>query len=101
MSEPVSRPWEESLYPQLRDDELAAGHLSEALNGKDIKAFLLALRHVVEARGVSMSELAQSTGLDRTGLYKMLSEKGNPELSSLAEILKSLGFQMMISKRVS
>jgi probable addiction module antidote protein len=102
MSQPVSRPWEETLYPQLRDDdELAAGYLSDALNEDDPGVFLLALRQVSEARGVGMSELARLTGLDRAGLYRSLSESGNPAWNSLSSILKTLGFQIFVGRRAS
>ena len=100
---PKAIPYEQStLYPILReDDELAIGYLNDALHDDDPRVFLLALRHVAEARGIGMSELAKNTGLDRTGLYKTLSEKGNPEWTSLASILDALGFQVNISRKVS
>jgi probable addiction module antidote protein len=38
--------------------------------------FLLALRNVAEARG--MTKLAARSKLNRESLYKMLSKRGNP-----------------------
>lgn len=99
MTHPRSRPWEESLYPWLRDDdELAMGYLNDALHDDDPRVFLLALRQVAEARGIGMTELSKTTGLDRAGLYRTLSKKGNPELKSLTAILKAIGFEINIAQ---
>ena len=75
---------------QLRDLEDAKIYLSVALedyeqNG-DIEAFLLAVRDVAEAQG-GMSKLAERVSLTREGLYKALSENGNPQLNTMGKIL--------------
>jgi len=49
------------------------------------EVFLLALRNVAEARGVA--RIARETKLNRENLYAMLSERGNPVVSSLYAIL--------------
>ena len=100
---PRSRSYEQStLYPLLREnDEMAIEYLNDALQDADPRVFLLALRQVAEARGMGMTDLARETGLDRTGLYKVLSDKGNPEWASLASILDALGFGITIAKKVS
>ena len=59
--------------------------------------FLLALRNVAEARG--MSHLARATELNRESLYMMLSERGNPVLSNLYAILDALGMRLSISRK--
>ena len=38
-----------------------------------------------------MKSTAEEAGISRTALYKSLSEKGNPSLSSLIGIMKALG----------
>ena len=48
--------------------------------------FLTALRNVAEAHGIK--KLAEDTQLNRESMYRMLSEQGNPQLSSLTAILK-------------
>jgi len=95
-----SIPYEEStLYPLLHDDEFAANYLTECLHDTEPALFLLALRQITEARNIKMTGLAQATGLDRAGLYRMLSEKGNPELSSLNTLLDALGFEIAIKTK--
>ena len=84
------------LLKQLKDPEFAVEYLTEVLQHETQEAFLIALRHVIDAREESVSELAEEIGVTRQGLYKMLSEEGNPRLSTLNQLLKSLGMQMRI-----
>jgi probable addiction module antidote protein len=58
--------------------------------------FLLALRNVGEAQG-GVALLADTTKLNRESLYKMLSERGNPELRSLDAPLHALGFRLAVT----
>ena len=51
---------------------------------------------VVEAHG-GISELAKKTNLNRESLYRMLSEQGNPQLSSLSVILEQIGLSLSFS----
>jgi probable addiction module antidote protein len=41
-----------------------------------------------------MSKVAKATGLTREGLYKALSNNGNPELATILKVVKALGFQL-------
>jgi probable addiction module antidote protein len=40
--------------------------------------------------------LARDTGLTREGLYKALSEEGNPTFATVAKIAKALGFKLTV-----
>ena len=88
--------YESELYRQLQDSEFAADYINAAMEDGDPEGFLLALRHLVEARG-GFSEIARKTGLERRQLYRTLSERGNPRLSSLDRLLKSLGLHLTVS----
>ena len=46
------------------------------------------------ARAGNMSWLARETGMSREGLYKALSENGNPAFSTVIRITRALGMQM-------
>jgi len=46
------------------------------------------------ARAKNMSQLARDTGLSREGLYKALSEEGNPTFATVTKIAKALGLQI-------
>ena len=48
------------------------------------------------ARARSMSGLARDAGLDRSGLYKALSEDGNPSFATVLKVMSALGLRMRI-----
>jgi probable addiction module antidote protein len=82
--DPMSRTrrYEEVIDEDLEDPAEAAAYLNACLQDEDPEVFLLALRDVARARG-GLAKLAEITDLNREHLYRMLSEKGNPELRTL------------------
>ncbi len=58
--------------------------------------FLLALRNVAEAQG-GVAQGTEKAKLNRESLYKILSERGNPELKSLDACLHALGFPLVVT----
>ena len=62
----------------------------------DTEHLMLALRNVAEARG-GVPELARQVKMGKTSLYKALSEKGNPTLSTVGTILHGLGYRLAIA----
>ena len=44
-----------------------------------------------------MSRLAREVGMTREGLYKALSEKGNPTFATVMRITRALGMQLRIT----
>ena len=91
----TSRSYQDSLIKGLQDPKEAAAYLDAALEEGDRAAFLLAIRHVIEALG-GMTQMARDTGLNRENLYRVLSEQGNPELNSLEKLLKALGLRLAV-----
>jgi probable addiction module antidote protein len=61
----------------------------------DDPAFIVHALGVV-ARAKNMSQLARDTGITREGLYKALSEEGNPTFATVAKIAKALGFKLTV-----
>ncbi len=92
---PKSKSYQPKLLEALRDPEEAAEYLNAALEEGDKELFLLALRNVADARG-GLSKLAEATDLNRENLYRMLSERGNPEFYSLNALLHALGFRLAV-----
>lgn len=86
--------YEEGLHQALREPAEAAAYLDAALEEGDLQSFLLALRDVAEAQG--MSNTARAANLNRENLYRMLATNGNPQLSSLNALLHSLGLRLAI-----
>ena len=48
------------------------------------------------ARAQNMSRLAREIGMTREGLYKALSENGNPSFATVMRITRALGMQVRI-----
>jgi probable addiction module antidote protein len=92
-----TKSYQEELFEQLQDISEAAAYLTECFEDSE-EVFLLGLRNVVEAHG-GVGELSKHTELNRENLYRILSEAGNPKLSSLAVILEALGLQLEFSKK--
>ena len=86
--------YREHLLESLRDKEEAAAYLNAVLEYADEPVLMLAIRDVVDAYGVR--NVAESAGLNRESLYRMLSEQGNPRLSSLFSVLKSIGLRLAV-----
>ena len=86
--------YEEGLKKALADPQEAAAYLNAALEDGSQDVFLLALRDVAEAKGIT--ELARETTLNRENMYRILSARGNPQLSSLKALLNSLGLKLAV-----
>ena len=91
-----SKSYHEDLIESLQNPREAEEYLNAALEEEDPELFLLALRNVAEAQG-GLAQLAEKTKLNRESLYKMLSERGNPELRSLETLLHALGFRLAVT----
>lgn len=90
-----STDYQDYLLESLEDPKEAAGYLNAALEGGDVKVFLLALNNVIKAQG-GIKQLAEKTHKSRTSLYKALSEKGNPYLQSTNQILSAVGMHLAV-----
>jgi probable addiction module antidote protein len=91
-----SRAYEETLDEALADPRDAAEYLNAALAEDDTAAFLLALRDVANVHG-GVGRLAGEAELNRESLYRMLSEDGNPRISSLNAVLHALGLRLSVA----
>ncbi len=49
------------------------------------------------ARAGNMSRLAREAGMSRKGLYKALSENGNPTFATVMRIMRALGMNLRIT----
>lgn len=94
MAETYSR-WDASDHLQSKEDMrlyLEACVEEDPGDGSLIRA---ALNDIARAR--NMSQLARDIGMTREGLYKALSEKGNPSFATVMRITRALGMQVRIS----
>jgi probable addiction module antidote protein len=84
--------FEKVLKDRLSNPRQAAKYLT-ACYEEGPEEFLQALRDVVDAQG-GMSKTARLAGLNRESLYRQLSRRGNPSLTSLNAVLTSLGLKL-------
>ena len=87
-----TKPFHDYLIDSLKDPNEAAQYLNAVLEENDPKLFLVALRDVADAYG--MSYIAKKTDLNRPSLYRMLSKKGNPEIYSIFALLSAIGLNL-------
>ncbi len=84
----------DNLKEDLLDPAEAAEYLNAALEDGSQEVFLMALKDVANAKGIS--EIARLTNLNRENLYRILSINGNPKLKSLNSVLHSVGLKLSI-----
>lgn len=78
-----------------RDPAYAAHMLDKILEDGDQAELLIALRQLSKAFG-GVQAVAESSQLNAPQLYRTLSAEGNPTLSSLSAILKSMGMRLSV-----
>lgn len=87
------------MREELSDLDYARGFLQvsleEAEKDGDYRAFLLAMRQVIEIHGAT--KIARESEISRRNIYKAFSEEGNPTLETLGSVLHSLGMKLSIS----
>ncbi|MDW5415803.1 putative addiction module antidote protein [Iodobacter sp. CM08] len=76
----------------LDDEETISAYLSEALADPDPAMFLLAIKDVARARG--MTQLAKDSGLGRESLYKALAPGSKPRYETIMKLLHGLGIKL-------
>lgn len=86
--------WDASEY--LDSPEALLAYIEAAFEDGDPEVIKHALGNVARARG--MTAIAKEAGVTREALYKALSEKGDPKLSTLLGVMKALGFTLTASK---
>jgi probable addiction module antidote protein len=87
---------DEAIVRRLRKDpEFAAEYLKAALEDEDEpRVLLISLRHVAQARGIA--KVAKAAGVERESLYRALSARGNPRLSTLVAVTKAIGLRLTV-----
>ena len=98
MKKKIIPTYHEDLIERLKDSGYAEAYLNAALQEADKNVFLLALRDVVEAQG-GMSKFARLTHISREHIYRMLSEKGNPEFTTLQMLLDAFNLKFSVSQK--
>ncbi len=84
------KPW--SLDESLQTEEDIAHYLDAVIEDGDVDLLLDALGVIARKRG--MTDVAKRAGLGRESLYRALSAKGDPQLSTLVKVLGALGLRL-------
>jgi probable addiction module antidote protein len=84
--------WDVSEH--MDNEEFISEYLKAAFESGNIHEIIRALSDVAHAR--NMADLASKMGISRQGLYKTLSENGNPEFATIQKLITALGLQMSI-----
>ncbi len=83
----------------LKTDEDIAAYLEASAAEGDPAAMAAALGTVARARNVS--QLARDTGMTREGIYKALSQDGNPAFATVVKVARAMGFDVAFRPRTA
>ena len=86
--------WDSAQH--LGTEEERASYLDACLEEAGDDAGLVAYALGVVARSRNMSQLSRDTGLSREGLYKALSEEGNPSFGTVLKVMGALGYRFSV-----
>jgi probable addiction module antidote protein len=78
-----------------KEPEFAAEYLRAALEEDDPRVLLIVLRQIAESKG-GIGKVAKAAGIQRESLYRALSAKGNPRLSTLVAVTKAIGLKLTV-----
>jgi probable addiction module antidote protein len=79
------------------DPAYAVELLNSILEDGEQGELLIVLRQMAKAFG-GVQAIAEKASLNPTQIYRMLSEEGNPALSSLTAILKAMGLRLAVER---
>ena len=97
MKDKASISHDEAMIERLRNSTaFAAEYLKAAIeDAEEPQVLLVALRHIAEARG-GIANVAKAAGIKRESLYRSLSSRGNPRLSTLFAVTKAMGLTLTV-----
>ena len=91
-----SKPNDVAMAELYRDEpSLTLEVINGILEDGDQAELLIVLRQMAQAFG-GVQAVAEQAHLNPTQLYRTLSPKGNPALSSLSAILKAMGLRLAV-----
>ena len=92
------RSHDEVMAERFREDpEYAVLYLNSTLEDGEQGELMITLRQLAKAFG-GVPAVAQQASLNPMQLYRTLSPDGNPELRSLAAILKAMGLRLAVER---
>ena len=89
----ATKTWD--VTEHLGSEAEIAAYLDAVFEDGDPELIKAAIGDVARARG--MSEIAAKAGITRAGLYKALSDAGNPSFATMASVIKALGVRLSVA----
>jgi probable addiction module antidote protein len=89
--------WDPAEIIETKEDVIA--FLQGALEENDSEFLLKTIGYIARSKG--MAQLSRELDLNRKGLYKAFSEKGNPSFLTVVKVLDNLGFRLRVEQKVS
>lgn len=96
MNRKASTSHDDAIIRELRKDyDFAVEYLKAAMEDEEEpRVLLIALRHIAQARGIA--KIAKAAGIERESLYRALSARGNPRLSTLVAVTRAIGLRLTV-----
>ena len=91
MAKTKTKKWD--VVDHLKTKEDMAAYLEAVLEDGDPALIAAALGDIARAAG-GIAKVARETGLGRESLYKALSPEGNPEFSTVLQVVRALGLRL-------
>jgi probable addiction module antidote protein len=95
MAKVIVSDWDPAEIIETKEDVIA--FLQGALEENDPEFLLRTIGYIARSKG--MAQLARELNLNRKGLYKSFSEKGNPSFNTVVKVLDNLGFRLKIEQK--
>lgn len=78
--------------------ELVARHEERMATLDQLRELLVQLKAAREARGLSLSDLTELTGMDRSAISKLeTGQRGNPTVETLVRYAEAVGKRLVVS----
>jgi probable addiction module antidote protein len=90
-----TRQYDPAEYIETKKDVIA--FLEGALEENDPEFLLKTIGYIARSKG--MAQLAKELNLNREGLYKSFSPRGNPSFITVVNVLDNLGFRLCIQQK--
>jgi probable addiction module antidote protein len=95
MANVIVSDWDPAEIIETKEDVIA--FLEGALKENNPEFFLTTVGHITRSKG--MAQIARELNLNRKGLYKAFSEKGNPSFKTVFRLLDILGLRLKLERK--
>ena len=92
------RNFDDLLEEYLQNPDFALCFLNQALADDDINAFKKSLKDIIKIHG-NISAIAKKANVSRGTLYKLMSDKGQPEIGTVLKVFHALGYDVTVTQR--